>query len=402
MHQDSGVSVRIIHGDMREQLAEIADCSIDSIVTDPPYHLVANKKDDPRRASPDRAQRTKGFMGMLWDGGDIAMRSETWALLLRVAKPGAHLLAFGGSRTFHRLWCAVEDAGWEIRDTLMWLHGQGFPKSSNQSGEWEGWGTALKPAFEPILLARKPLVGTVAKNIETHRVGVLNIDACRIPGGAGGAGGDRNGEESAGRRYTEKGATDFAPLPGPRGGDANGRWPANVLHDGSEEVVAGFPAQAGAFAPVHRRRSDKTRNSYGAFSGNIYERGSTIHGYSGSAARFFWCSKASKRDRNEGLQGMPREAVNWSSGDQAPGTFQSPNTDRLNENYHPTVKPTELMRYLCRLVTPKGGVVLDPFMGSGSTGKAAVREGMSFVGIELDDRYIGIARCRIQFAKVAA
>jgi DNA modification methylase len=142
-----------------------------------------------------------------------------------------------------------------------------------------------------------------------------------------------------------------------------------------------------------RRGSDKLRNSYGAFAGQ--EEVGHFHGDSGSAARFFWCPKASKQDRNEGLEGMPRKAVNWSSGDQSPGTFQSPNTDRENENFHPTVKPTELMQYLCRLVTPKGGTVLDPFMGSGSTGKAAFREGMHFVGIEIDPAYIEIARRRI-------
>lgn len=398
------MSVQIIHGDMLLKLDEIEPDSIDAIVTDPPYHLVANKKDSPLRASPDAAQRARaGFMGMRWDGGDIAMRPETWAALLRVAKPGAHLLAFSSSRTFHRMWCAVEDAGWEIRDTLMWLHGEGFPKSSNQSGEWQGWGTALKPAFEPILMARKPLIGTVAENLAQHRTGALNIDASRVgyagtedAAAAAAAAAELRSKQTArnvegwGMKAQDKTAAEFAN--GPAG---LGRWPANVLHDGSDEVVGMFPAEAGAVAPVHRRGADKFRGTYGAFAGNVDEAGSTFHGDSGSAARFFWCPKASRRDRNEGLEGMPRQAVNWSSGEQSPGTFQSPNTDRFNENHHPTVKPTELMRYLCRLVTPPGGTVLDPFMGSGSTGKAAVREGFSFVGIELDERYIEIARRRI-------
>ena len=261
------MTVRLIHGDMREKLAELADASVDAIVTDPPYHLTTGKKGGSGAASLNenspagRSRIGTGFMGMKWDGGDVAMLPETWALLMRVAKPGAHLLVFSSSRTFHRVWCAVEDAGWEIRDTLMWLHGEGFPKSSNQHGEWEGWGTALKPAFEPILMARKPLIGTVAENLQAHRTGALNIDACRVGtmtqeeiarsgrstgiwGSGSGVDWKRNGrggEASADRTYTEEGATNFAAKPGPRGGDVKGRWPANVLHDGSDEVVGMFP-----------------------------------------------------------------------------------------------------------------------------------------------------------------
>lgn len=383
---------------MRDKLAEIEEASVDAIVTDPPYHLTTGKKGGSGPASVNlespygRARVTTGFMGMTWDGGDVAMQPETWAALLRVAKPGAHLLAFGGTRTHHRIWCAVEDAGWEIRDTLMWLYGEGFPKSSNQEGEWEGWGTALKPAFEPILLARKPLIGTVAENLQQHQVGALNIDASRIEVNdedyARNCSGDRG--HAGTREKAEEGATNLRPGGGKA---AAGRWPANVLHDGSEEVVAAFPSEAGAVAPVTRRGSDKFRNSYGAFAGQ--EEVGHFHGDRGSAARFFWCPKASRRDRNEGLEGMPKRAVNWSSGEQSPGTFQSENTEREMENFHPTVKPTELMQYLIRLVTPKEGVVLDPFMGSGSTGKAAVREGMRFIGIELEQQYVDIARRRI-------
>lgn len=387
---------------MREKLAELADASVDAIVTDPPYHLTTGKKGGSGMASLNenspagRSRIGTGFMGMKWDGGDVAMRPETWALLLRVAKPGAHLLAFSGSRTFHRLWCAVEDAGWEIRDTLMWLHGEGFPKSSNQDGEWKGWGTALKPAFEPILLARKPLIGTVAENLRAHRVGAMNIGACRIPVSDAdardvGRSITRNVRDGESGRGMNKGDSERVPAVV----RPEGRWPANVLHDGSEEVVGAFPSEAGAAAPVMRRGSDKFRQTYGAFKGNEDEAGSTFHGDSGSAARFFWCPKASRRDRNDGLEGMPKKAVNWSSGDQSPGTFQSENTEREMENFHPTVKPTELMQYLIRLVTARGGVVLDPFMGSGSTGKAAMREGMNFIGVEIDQAYIEIARRRI-------
>lgn len=361
----------IYKGDLRERLAEIEDDSIDAIVTDPPYGL--------------------GFMGKAWDRSAVELQPETWAALLRVAKPGAHLVAFGGTRTFHRIWCAIEDGGWEIRDTLMWLYGQGFPKSANQDGRWQGWGTALKPAFEPIVLARKPLAGTVAENLERYGVGALNIDGCRIPGGEGG---DREGEESAERRYTERGATNFAPTPGPRGGDARGRWPANVLHDGSDEVVAMFPESDGQQGDVRGDEPSRpAKNVYGAYRRTT---AAAARGDTGSAARFFWCPKASRKDRNEGLEGMPKRAVNWSSGDQSPGTFQSEGTEREMENYHPTVKPTELMRWLCRLVAPAGATILDPFMGSGSTGKAAVLEGMNFIGVELDSEYVEIARRRIE------
>jgi site-specific DNA-methyltransferase (adenine-specific) len=251
------MTARIIHGDMREKLSELADESIDSIVTDPPYHLTTGKKGGSGMASLNenspagRSRIGTGFMGMKWDGGDVAMRPETWALLLRVAKPGAHLLVFSGSRTFHRVWCAVEDAGWEIRDTLMWLHGEGFPKSSNQDGAWEGWGTALKPAFEPILLARKPLIGTVPENLKAHGTGALNIIDCRV---------DVDGVRPLRVPGQKSGFADVGVSAGSKaeGATAQGRWPANVLHDGSEEVVAAFPAEAGAAAPVMRRGSDKT------------------------------------------------------------------------------------------------------------------------------------------------
>lgn len=379
-------------GDMRERLAEIPDESIDAIVTDPPYHLTTGKKGGSGPASVNldsphgRARVGTGFMGMKWDGGDVAMRPETWALLLRVAKPGAHLVAFGGTRTFHRLWCAIEDAGWEIRDTIMWLYGQGFPKSANQDDDWAGWGTALKPAFEPILLARKPLAGNTTENLERYGVGALNIDGCRI------------GTERPVMEVVSDGRPrQFLRSEGRKtvGMQDGGRWPANVLHDGSAEVVAAFPESDGAAAPVHRRGSDKTRTTFGAFEGDVDEVGSTFHSDTGSAARFFWCPKATRADRNEGLQGMNKRPVNWSSGDQSPSAFQSEGTEREQGNFHPTVKPTELMQYLCRLVAPRGARILDPFMGSGSTGKAAVLEGMDFIGFELHADYAEIARRRI-------
>jgi len=393
---------RIMEGDMRDRIAELDDESIDAIVTDPPYHLTSGKNGGSGAASVNlyspagRARVTTGFMGMKWDGGDLAARPETWAPLLRVAKPGAHLVAFGGSRTFHRVWCAVEDAGWKIRDTILWLHGEGFPKSLNlefcslaDRRDWTGFGTALKPAFEPIILARKPLIGTVTENLIAHGVGALNIDACRVPTG--------------GRPLRETDAKECADgaIYGAGLGNGSkatgetilGRWPANVLHDGSEEVIAAFPNSDTIRIEEPCPDPELRGPRWGTLQGNRGPRG---YDGNGSAARFFWCPKASRSDRNEDLEGFAKKAVNWSSGDQSPGTFQSENTDRENENFHPTVKPTELMRYLVRLVTPRGGLVLDPFMGSGSTGKAALLEAMNFVGIEIDPEYARIARARIR------
>ena len=323
----------LIHGDSRTVLRALPEGKLDACITDPPYGL--------------------SFMGKGWDHG--VPDADMWLEVLRVLKPGAHLLAFGGTRTFHRLAVAIEDAGFEIRDTVMWVYGSGFPKSHNLDGEWEGWGTALKPAWEPIIVARKPLVGTVAANVLAHGTGALNIDGCRIS------------------------ATDKTPAPvgtfvgsaiGPTGlrgerdgsADALGRWPANLIHDGSEEVVSCFPTAPGQ----QGKSSDSQRTRqvvYGATSDNGKEY--PPRGDSGSAARFFYCAKASKADRGEG-------------------------------NTHPTVKPTALMQYLCRLVTPAGGTVLDPFMGSGSTGKAARIEGFKFVGIDQEEKYVAIARERVK------
>jgi site-specific DNA-methyltransferase (adenine-specific) len=361
----------LYHGKCEVVLPLLPESFSDSIVTDPPYEL--------------------SFMGKGWDGTGIAYNVEMWAAALRVLKPGGHLLAFGGPRTSHRMVCAIEDAGFEIRDTIMWIFGSGFPKSldvskaidkaagaervltrpgtrqrdgygedwdTNSSSErprydipatetaaaWKGWGTALKPAFEPIVIARKPFRSSVAENVLKHGTGALNIDRCRIPTedaltGSGSPplkfGGqnhrpfhDRDGEASAQRRYDKNGGTNFAATPGPRGGDPLGRWPANVIHDGSDEVVELFPDDAGAAAPVFRRNGDKFRTAYGAFAGNLDEQGSTFQGDQGSAARFFYCAKADRQDRNEGCDELPERPLNWSSGDQAPGTFRE--TDRAN------------------------------------------------------------------------
>lgn len=398
-------------GDSRELLKSLDDAAVDSIVTDPPYHLTTGKKGGSGPASVNlespygRARIGTGFMGMTWDGGDVAHDPEFWRQCMRVVKPGGWLVAFGGTRTYHRLACAIEDAGWELRDSPVrghmhqpddcpWLHGwmfgSGFPKSHN--GEWGG--TALKPAWEPIVLARRPLIGTVEENWREHGTEALNIDPCRV---------DTAGETIA---VSGKGAipcrhnvdTPRYAAPIAERSATQGRWPANLVHDGSDGVLAAFPQEAGAAAPVHTRNGDKFRNSYGAFAGNIDEGGSTFQGDTGSAARFFYCAKASREDRNEGCEQMEKKPLLWSSGTQNPGSFQAEGTDRSSQNHHPTVKPTELMRWLVRLVTPAGGMVLDPFMGSGSTGKAAMLEGLRFTGIDLTAEYVAIARARIEFA----
>jgi DNA modification methylase len=575
------VGVELHLGDCRDVLPTLPDNSVDSIVTDPPYEL--------------------GFMNKRWDSTGIAYDVNVWRECLRVLKPGGHLLAFGGSRTYHRLACAVEDAGFEIRDQIMWVYGSGFPKSLDVSKaidkaagaerkvvgrnphyspgrkefgvmqsvgdtrnndrpcfnepdaperaasvtapatpdalRWQGWGTALKPAHEPLVLARKPLIGTVAANVLKWGCGALNIDGCRVDHDEPMKTTVRSAPRYSGRTMAngivggiQSTVASAAPL---------GRWPANVIHDGSDEVVAEFAkaGNAGALAPVRGTEpSQPAKNVYGEYGRHV----GTFYGDSGSAARFFYCAKASKRDRDEGLEdGLEwldsielvdydgsiyslSEVLLWESRDQSPSTalngeallvrgtsgdttpersgngsctisYGKPlmaqsltgirfttstgtrktiasktlnslpvsNTSdcteaaietlmacglspvesvacislwrlittsagmayrpgaksvakptplqisgsgalrqRLARNIHSTVKPTALMRYLCRLVTPPGGVILDLFMGSGSTGKAAVLEGFGFVGIEKEAEYLAIAERRIEHARM--
>lgn len=348
----------------------VASDSIDSVVTDPPYGLTSERPGG--RSEATRGAVMGGFMGLQWDSA--VPDAAVWGEVLRVLKPGGYLLAFGGTRSYHRLTCAIEDAGFEIRDQVMWLYGSGFPKSHNLKGEREGWGTALKPAWEPIIVARKPLAGTVAENVRDHGTGALNIDECRVPG--------------ADTRRTKAGGSNDFPLEDdswmPRSvevGSSLGRWPANVIHDGSEEVLAAFPDAPGQMADASSS-SRKTQHVYGAMRRGNGRDGEPsadsenvgVVGFkmkpgarrldAGTAARFFYCAKASKLDRGAG-------------------------------NTHPTVKPTALMRYLCRLVTPPGGIVLDPFMGSGSTGKAALLEGFDFLGIDRESSYVAVAQARL-------
>lgn len=367
----------IIHcGDNMEFLATLPDNCVDSIVTDPPYGL--------------------SFMGKKWDY-DVPTVAR-WAECLRVLKPGGHLLAFAGTRTQHRMAVRIEDAGFEIRDMMAWVYGSGFPKSLDISkaidkaagaerevissvtdrrgdgtvygvghsgtmtsndpvtaaaAQWHGWGTALKPALEPITLARKPLTGTVAANVLQHGTGGLNIDGCRV-GDEVMARTTSNGVKVSDNGSMSGGNSAVVPA-----GESVGRWPANLLHDGGD--------------------------------------------YFGEQSRFFYCAKASKADRNYGCDLLPDVSA-------ADMVNREPDSDGMNspragagrtagaKNNHPTVKPIELMRYLCRLVTPPGGIVLDPFTGSGSTAVGAVLEGFVFFGAELDEGYHKIATARLDKA----
>jgi site-specific DNA-methyltransferase (adenine-specific) len=404
------VSVTILQGDCREQMRKLADASVDSAVTDPPYELTSARPGG--RSPATEGAVMKGFMGMAWDGSGVAYDVEMWREVLRVLKPGGHLLAFGGSRTYHRMACAIEDAGFEIRDQIMWIYGSGFPKSRNLDGEHVGWGTALKPAHEPIVVARKPLAGTVAANMAGHGVGAINIDGCRIGTSKSvptSAAKDRIGQIAKGNergRSTE--SSGFDPK--------IGRWPANVLHDGSDEVIAAFPEAPGQIAPLSVQPGLKTSRVYGKMDRGgeaSAERRYTDNGTTnfaalpgmrrndtGSAARFFYCAKADKGDREEGCEDLPKRnagQVSETSGQHITRRDEGYELPK-RANTHPTVKPESLMRYLVRLVTPPGGLVLDPFTGSGSTGKAAILEGFRFIGCELTDEYIPIAEARIAAA----
>ena len=401
-------------------MKEMPDNSVDSIVTDPPYEL--------------------GFMGKSWDASGIAFNIEVWQQALRVLKPGGHLIAFSGSRTYHRMAVAIEDAGFEIRDQIQWVYGSGFPKSldvgkaiqkasgvepigfkenenavfygsgdynptprqlfmpplEGEAKQWQGWGTALKPAHEPMVLARKPVVGTVANNVLTYGTGGLNIDGSRV-GSEGGTARDGKADQPNDSGWENMRGHGIAQL-------NSGRWPANFIHDGSDEVVALFPdtKATGSGKVSGFRKGGASENSVGLAG---IKNAADGFSDSGSAARFFYCAKASKRDRNEGLDGFiskftaaaefrpnhMEKALEGESGNPY-GRFQPV------ANHHPTVKPTSLMQYLVRLITPPNGTVLDPFMGSGSTGKACAYDGFDFIGIDQSAEYVAIARARIEFA----
>jgi DNA modification methylase len=491
----------ILHGNNIELLRTLPDCSIDSIVTDPPYEL--------------------GFMGKKWDSSGIAYSVELWSECLRVLKHGGHLLAFSGSRTYHRMVVAIEDAGFEIRDQIMWVYGSGFPKSldiskaidksdakdeqqqrrykftewvrsqavtakqideatntmmgnhytthssqpaimtrehlemcrhlfnavpewvetecnirsveskqfasrevigvqknamsgwdmegnskfadrnittpaTDEAQQWSGWGTALKPAHEPIVMARKPIEGTVANNVLKHGVGGINIEASRIA--------STDGFEKAwdrpistnisakGNQYISNGAQHTVDISANK---PSGRFPANFIHDGSEEVLALFPdstsksgGKSGTNAnPMSWTEENKDRDRVG-------------HDDSGSAARFFYCAKASKAERNAGLQELPEiRHADRNTDDGVDGDNPRNRTNQPKQNFHPTVKPIALMRYLVRLVTPPNGKVLDPFAGSGTTLVACVLEGFESVGMEMTADYLPIIQGRVAWAE---
>lgn len=383
------MTASVLVGDCLAVMPTLDANSVDAIVTDPPYHLTTGKKGGTGVASLNprspagRSRVGTGFMGKAWDGGDVAFRVETWEAALRVAKPGAHLVAFGGTRTYHHLTCAIEDAGWEIRDNLCWLYGSGFPKSHN--GPWGG--TALKPAWEPIVLARKPLAGTVAGNVERFGTGALNIDGCRIAA------------DERPKRVSDRDTGNVTYGDGLHGSRADGvtslgRWPANVVLD--EDAAALLNEASGELTSnsgTPFRENGTTRNALGVFAGRDAPG---YYGDSGGASRFYYTAKASRAERNAGLDTRPLAQRDDGRDPDLPGGNNPRNRGaRLVANSHPTVKPLDLMQWLCRLVTPKGGLILDPFTGSGSTGRAAVAEGFRFLGIELSDEYASIARARI-------
>jgi DNA modification methylase len=403
--------VTLFRGDCLEVLPTLEADSIDSCVTDPPYHLTSIvKRFGSSNAAPAQhgtdgayARASKGFMGKQWDGGDIAFRPEIWAEVLRVLKPGAHLLAFSSTRTYHRMACAIEDAGFEIRDQIGWCYGSGFPKSHDVSKgidrlagaerevvgrhtqgfraadsgiegwrreahktngditapatdaaiQWQGWGTALKPAWEPICLARKPLSeSSIAANVLKHGTGGINVDGCRVDG----APPKVTGRGLANKAWREaEGRSDISSEI--RAWDQpSGRWPANLIHDGSEEVLAGFPDVDGGSGGIRERKVCKS--DFGIINDDGWQPKAVeqpSYAGSGSAARFFYTAKADA-------------------------------DDRLGSK-HPTVKPLDLMQYLCRLITPSGGTVLDCFAGTGTTLEAAWREGFRSIGIEREPEY---------------
>lgn len=410
---------KLINGNSLEVLDTIPENSIDSIVTDPPYEL--------------------GFMGKKWDASGIAYNVNLWEKALKVLKPGGYLLAFGGSRTYHRIACAIEDAGFEIRDCIMWLYGSGFPKShsvaldidklngcsdrghriavanrchpdgtvepngeeleqyearTEQGKQWQGWGTALKPAYEPIIVARKPIEDTVARNVLKYGVGAINIDECRV--GDEETKGQINGKTS--RAFQSKELTTANA----KGIDHIGRFPANVITDGSDEVKENMPETGGAGGSIPNTKISGFGKNYGGET--QYTKGVRIPYESGegNACRYFYQAKATKKDRDEGLDAFiskqkPEYCMKYDNGvERAKG--------RLIKNFHPTVKPVELMQYLVRLVSPKGATILDPFNGSGSTGKAVAFENREreanykYIGIELDKEYCEISKSRIDYA----
>jgi DNA modification methylase len=443
------VSVELLHGDCVELMRAMPENSVDSIVTDPPYEL--------------------SFMGKAWDGAGIAYSLVMWGEAFRVLKPGGHLLAFGGTRTYHRMACAIEDAGFEIRDSIHWVYGSGFPKSLNvgkaidkaagaerevvgkrthigypdgdgvahlsnakghfgqtierrhditapataEAARWEGWGTALKPAHEPVVVARKPLSGTVAGNVLVWGTGGLNIDGCRV-------GTERTETRISGGKGFGANFRDDGWVP-PADSEVRvnaGRWPANIVLDGAAAAALDQQSGEASYNPkgtFGKQRGNQPTDTPAAFA--VRKDGDGVFGYGdrGGASRFFtqsdfgpddwpfvYQAKPSRRERNAGLDGLPEKHTDF-GGQGKPGAGFNEVTHgkapQAAANHHPTVKPVALMRHLVRLVTPPGGTVLDPFAGSGTTLVAAVLEGMNAIGCEMTDEYLPIIEGRVAWAE---
>ena len=372
----------LLKGNNIELLKQLEDNSVDSVVTDPPYGL--------------------SFMNKKWDYDVPSI--EFWKEVYRVLKPGGHILSFGGTRTYHRMVVNMEDAGFEIRDQIMWLYGSGFPKSHNigkaydkkmggvEDNPYQHMGTALKPANEPICLARKPFKGTVVDNVIQWGTGGINIDECRI---------SHNepikvikAQEGGNKVYGQAGRReDTTEL------KEEGRFPANIILD--EEAGKILDEQSGIVSQGHWPKGET--KGFGEFGGGetTYEGVGPKDKTKSGASRFFYTAKVSKKERNMGCD-MLEETTSDKIGSTYAGNQTSSkiggNPDKATQpkkNNHPTVKPVSLMTYLCRLITPKGGVVLDPFMGSGSTGISALLEGFRFIGMEMDEDYFNIAETRI-------
>jgi site-specific DNA-methyltransferase (adenine-specific) len=349
-----GGRVQVHAGDCLAVLRAMPAGAVDSVVTDPPYEL--------------------GFMGRAWDSGSHAHTVELWSEVLRVLKPGSFCAAFAATKTYHRLACAVEDAGFQIFDMVAWITGQGFPKvgyiRDNQGViVREGWAGSLKPSLEPIVLARRPLIGTLAENVLAHGVGGLNIDQCRVAS-----------TETWGPQGTLQGGDSLACYgdglnnSGRSGSNAAGRWPANVCHDNSPEVVAAFPETGPSPGNYARTTSGKVKGDGWGYLNPETQNG---FGDSGSAARFF--------------ASFPQDTRRFLY------TSKAADDDRLGSR-HPTIKPVDLLCWLVRLVTPPGGTVLDCFAGTGTTAEAAIREGMRAVLVEREPEYLADIARRMDLA----
>jgi len=389
----------ILHGDSLERLKEFPDNYFDSVVTDPPYgwRFMGKAWDAPDISATLARDKTlstdnKTTLGMAAGRYDqsananhqFQLWTEAWAKeVFRVLKPGGHALIFCGPRTYHRMASGVEDAGFEIRDQLQWLFGSGFPKSHNIG---EGRGTALKPANEPIVLARKPLSETtVAKNVLKWGTGALNIDASRIEGIPPSVPQPQfNTTDEIYNMKTGEGRN------GQMSNSTQGRWPANVLFD--EEAAQMLDEQSGHLVGAGNTKPSPVGKGTFGMGERLQLRKKLDNG--GGASRFFYVAKASKRERNAGLEGMPQALGGSLEGGNDKRKGDKPQLS-LRANHHPTVKPIRLMEYLCRLITPPSGIILDPFAGSGSTLVAAKGLGFGYVGIEMNEEYVEIARRRI-------